>query len=107
MGRKVLSSTNIGKATTAARGLGKVSKESGDVARAKETEESLKKQLAELEARVQAEIDELHAATDPSTEPLKTFEVKPKKTGITVALLTLVWAPYWRTPDGTATPAWE
>lgn len=107
MGRKVLSATNIGKATTAARGLGKISKESGDVARAKETEEALKQQLAELEAEVQAETDELLAATDPSTEPLKTFEVKPKKSGISVVLLTMVWAPYWRTPEGTAKPAWE
>jgi len=106
MGRKVISATNIGKATTAARGLGKVSKESADVARAKETEEALKQQLADLEAKVQAETDELVAATDPSTEPFKTFEVNPKKSGVTVVLLTMVWAPYWRTADGTATPAW-
>jgi hypothetical protein len=106
MGRKVLSSTNIGKATTAARGLGKISKESSDVARAKETEEALKQQLADLEAQVQTETDELVATTDPSTEPLKTFEVKPKKSAVTVVLLTMVWAPYWRTTDGAATPAW-
>jgi hypothetical protein len=106
MGRKVLSATNIGKATTAARGLGRVAKESGDVARAKETEEALKQQLADLEAQIQAETDALTAATDPSTEPLKTFEIKPKKTGVSVVLIALVWAPYWRTADGTATPAW-
>ena len=106
MGRKVLSSTNIGKATTAARGLGKVSKESADVARAKETAEALKQQLADLEAQVQSETDALVATTDPSTETLKSFEIKPKKTGVSVVLLTMVWAPYWRTADGTATPAW-
>ena len=66
----------------------------------------LKQQLADLEAQIQAETDELKAATDPSTEPFKTFEIKPKKTGVSVVLLTMVWAPYWRSADGTAKPAW-
>jgi hypothetical protein len=104
--RRSISATDIGKATTAAKGFGRSIKDAGDVARAKETEEALKQQLADLEEQLKAEIDEVAARTDPTTEELETIEVKAKKSGVGVVLVALGWAPYWRSPDGTATPAW-
>ena len=106
-GRKALSMGTIGRATTAARGVGRAMKDSADVARADDTVESLKAQLAELDAQFSTEVAELEARLDPLTEPLETVTLKPKKTNIEVRLLALCWAPSWRTSDGRSTRAWD
>jgi hypothetical protein len=105
-GRKALSSSNISRATSAVRKAGKIMEESGDVARAGETVESLQKQIASLEAEFEAETAALAEKIDPLTEPLETLSIKPKKTDILVQLVTLAWAPYWQDEQGTLSPAW-
>ena len=50
LGRKAISASTLGRATTAARGMGRVGKESQDVTRATENVTALKAQLSELEA---------------------------------------------------------
>ena len=81
-------------------------KESGDVGRANETVEALSKQLADLEAQFQAEVDSMSVAVDPLTEKLETITLKPKKTDITVRVVFLAWTPEWRDASGSTTPAW-
>jgi hypothetical protein len=105
-GRKTLSAGNISRAGTAARGAGRVYKESQDVARAGETVEAMKQQLADLETQVNEETNQIAASMDASTETLETITLRPKKTDITVRSLVLAWAPYWRTGE-TDTSAWE
>jgi hypothetical protein len=51
-------------------------------------------------------VDKLAAAVDPLTDKLLEVSLKPKKTNITVRLVALVWAPYWRLGQQTAA-AWE
>jgi hypothetical protein len=97
---------SLGRATTAARGVGRAVQQSGDVKRAEETVGALKRQLADLEAQFQADADALAAAGDPMTESLEKVTVKPKKTDISVSLAALVWAPYLVSPSGDATPGW-
>lgn len=60
------------------RGVGRTMKESQDIDRAEETLEVLKNQLAELEARFQAETEEIATRISSQTEPLETFEIGPK-----------------------------
>lgn len=105
-GRKTFSSSNISRATSAVRKAGKIMEESGDVARAGETVESLQKQIASLEAEFEAETAALAEKIDPLTEPLETISIKPKKTDILVQLVTLAWAPYWEDDQGNLSPAW-
>jgi hypothetical protein len=107
MGRKVASAANIGKATTAFRGVGRSMKESTDVARAGETASALQQQQAELEAAFQGEITALESKIDPLTEALDSVAIKPKKTNITAGLVALVWMPHWLASDGTARAAWR
>jgi hypothetical protein len=107
MGRKAASSANVGRAATAARGVNRSTREAGDVARAEENLAAVRQQLAELEAQVQAEVDALAAAHDPSSEPLQSVTVRAKKTQVKVRLVTLAWLPTWLTPSGTSTPAWH
>jgi hypothetical protein len=102
-GRKLLSKTNVASAASAARSMGRIGKESGDVARAQETVEAVTQQLADLEAQIKAETDAIAAKSDPMTENLQVCAIKPKKTNINVRLFTLAWVPY--TSDGQ--PAWQ
>ncbi len=90
-GRKSLSASTLGRATTAVRGVGRASKEAQDVARAKENVGSVQAQMEELDAELQAAIASLDATYHPATEPLETISLKPKRTGIQVQLVALVW----------------
>ncbi|MEQ1870638.1 MAG: DUF87 domain-containing protein [Vicinamibacterales bacterium] len=89
--RKAISATNLGRATTAARGIGRTMKESQDVARAGETVEALQKMKEELEVQIQVELDAITASSDAATEKLESVTVKPKKTNLTPKLVALVW----------------
>ena len=93
-GRKKLSATTIGRATTAARGAGRTMKQAGDVQRAQESAEAVRQQIQALEAELEEELSARAAATDPLTEKLERISVRPKKTDITVRRVALVWRPY-------------
>jgi hypothetical protein len=107
MGRKRMGMSTIGRATTAARGVGRTMKESSDIGRAEETVSAVSQRLADLEAEFNAEVEALGRAYDPQTEQLETVSLKPTKANINVQLLTLVWAPYWQNAQNEAQPAWE
>jgi hypothetical protein len=104
LGRKTVSVGNIGRATTAARGAGRVLKERQDVARAQETVAAVQQAQAALEAELQAELAALEARAEP--ERLETVALRPKKSDVRVRLCALGWTPYWRDPAGTLAPAW-
>jgi hypothetical protein len=107
LGRKSINVSTIGRATTAARGAGRVFKETQDVGRAKETVAAVDEAIVKLDEQFKAEADALGASTDPLTEELETLALKPTRQTIAVRLVTLVWAPYWRDRAGALTPAWE
>jgi hypothetical protein len=96
----------LGRATTAARGVGRAVQQSGDVKRAEETVGALRAQLNDLEAQFQADAAALAAQTDPMTEPLQNVTIKPKKTDISVSLVALAWAPHLVSPTGEIAQAW-
>ncbi len=56
LGRKAVSASTLGRATTAARGMGRIGKESQDVTRATENVSALKAQLGELETAMQTDL---------------------------------------------------
>lgn len=93
-GRKLLSSTNLSKATSAVRGVGRSMQQHGDVGRAKENLEAYQQELEDLNAEFEHESDALAGKIDPMLETFETLRVAPKKTDIDVALLALCWAPY-------------
>jgi hypothetical protein len=107
LGRKVGSTTNIGRATTAARGAGRILKERQDIGRAEATVQAVQQQLSDLNAEFTAEMASLASKADPLTERLESVAVKPKKADISPRLVTLAWLPQWRDPRGKMTPAWQ
>jgi hypothetical protein len=106
VGRKAVSYSSLGRATTAARGASRVMKESQDIQRAKETMATYQQRLQELESSFKSDMDVLAAKTDPLTEELEQISVRPAKKDIDVRLTTLVWLPTWQSPDGKITQAW-
>ena len=79
------------KAGSAARGFGRTLQERQDVARAEENVEALQKQLADLNAELEAEIQSLEARLDPAAEELEVLGLKPRKKDVEVRYLTLAW----------------
>jgi hypothetical protein len=107
LGRKAVSRSSMGRATTAARGASRSMKEAQDIARARENVGALQETLAALEADFQSETEAVRQQFDPELEDLETVVIRPKKKDISVKLVALGWAPHWEAADGEAIPAWE
>lgn len=93
MGRKAVSRTNLNRAGSAMRSVSRASRESQDVKSAEETLALLQQQVADLNAEFDAEVAAHAAGGAAQTEVLEIVAVKPQKTGISVKLLALAWAP--------------
>jgi hypothetical protein len=91
MGRKAVSLSTLGRATTAARGVGRSAKEADDVVRADARVADLQSELAELQAALEADIAAV--AVDASAEALETVAIKPKRGGVNIRLVALAWRP--------------
>ncbi|MFO0968388.1 MAG: DUF87 domain-containing protein [Gemmataceae bacterium] len=106
LGRKTLSVTNLDKATTSVRGVGRSMKEARDVEYAKQSAEVLQSKLADLEQEFKDELDKLTERLDASTLALTQTTIKPKRTNVQARAVALVWLPCWRSADGTMKEAW-
>jgi hypothetical protein len=104
-GSKKVSVGTIGRAGTAARGMGRASKEAADVARAEEGVEVLRARLSDLEREIASEAARIASESDPSRLVLDEVRIAPKKADITVAGVALAWTPVRLTSDGRAAPA--
>jgi hypothetical protein len=107
MGRKRVSMSTLGRATTAVRGAGRSMKEAEDVDRAEDNVAAVAQQLSDLDAEFKTETAASERSIDPQTEALDKVSLKPTKANINVKLLTLAWAPYWHDAQGGIKPAWE
>ncbi len=107
LGRKMVGMSTLGRATTAARGVGRSMKESQDVTRAQETLEVTEQRLADLNEEFRQETQALDQSFDPQKEQLETVTIKPTKANLSVKLLALAWVPYWHDAQDNVTPAWQ
>jgi hypothetical protein len=103
MGRR---GTSIGRATTAARSVGRTAKEQQDVQVASDNLQRVQQQLAELDAQFKQEMSAIEVQYDPANLQLSEVTVAPKKANITVPLIALAWAPFWKLTTGELKPAW-
>jgi hypothetical protein len=104
-GRGKLTSTSISRMGTAARGVGRMQKSSGDVTRAAGTAEQVEARLAALEQEIEAEVGEVESGFDAQQEPLETVTVKPKAGSLQVHVVGLAWMP-WRETAAGRQPGW-
>jgi hypothetical protein len=101
-GRSVASASRVG---TAVRRAGSISRESGDVRRAEETEAQVQAAQAALEAEFQRELAALEGGFDAQAEPLKEIVVRPRAGDIEVRFLGVGWVPYIEDGAGELRPA--
>jgi hypothetical protein len=107
LGRKAVSATSATRFGTAVKSAGRMRKESMDVARARETAEAVKQEIAELDERLRTEIDSLEGTFDPAAEQLEEIMLKPKSTDIALEVFGLTWLPYRKSADGRVTADWK
>jgi len=98
-GRKRVSSTSLGRATTTVQRAGRISKEARDVHRAEERLLDLQSRLDELQGQFDEEIREVQASVDPLSESMETTIISPRKADISVERVALAWEPTWNVPD--------
>jgi len=107
LGRKRMTTSTLGRATTSARGASKILKEKQDVSRAKENLVLLQNQLDEVQKELAQEISNISNEFDRSIEVIEPYIIKPKKTDIVISLFGLAWVPYWMDEMGNFTLAFN
>ncbi len=93
LGRKAVSASTLGRATTAARGYGRVSRASQDVVRAEGEVAALREKRDQIAQALEQELQTITAQWDARDAPLERIVVKPKRGGVSVQLVALVWLP--------------
>lgn len=93
LGKKAASASTLGRATTAARGMSRVGRESADVARAEATLVTLREQRDALGHEAEDAMQAVAAEFTQGEESFEAVLVKPKRGGVSVQLLALVWMP--------------
>ena len=99
LGRKRLSATTASKLGTAMNKAGSARKQVGDVARARQTADKVRADLAALNAALAEEVEALDSGFSAQNESLIEVPIRPKATDIHIPLMALVWLPY-RGDDG-------
>jgi len=84
-------SSSVGAIVSGAKTIGRAYKEGQDVDRAEDSVERLQEQLKDLQAEIEQQVAQIQAGPDPMTEELEIIRIMPKKTNISVKLVSLVW----------------
>lgn len=91
LGRRGGGLGTLGRATTAARGVGRSMKERQQVDRAEETLTADREALAAIEAQAGADLAATAAAADIAPDALDKMAMRPRRGGTTVELVAVVW----------------
>jgi chemotaxis protein histidine kinase CheA len=105
-GRKLASATNVGRASSAAKAAGRVSREKEDIERAEEKLETLQSQLQEMERELQERLEEIRSEVTLDAFEVSEVTVAPRKSDLQVEELVLLWRPYVVDQHGIAHEAW-
>ncbi len=93
LGRKMASSTTIGKAATSMRSASRSARQQADVAHAEESLATLEERRQALEDEVAEELERIRLDADPQQIELETIEIPARKTDIAVEDVVLAWVP--------------
>jgi hypothetical protein len=107
LGRKTVSVGSASRVGSAMRSASRIRKDTMDVARAQERSAAIEAQLADLETRMQTDIEKIEFSFDPQFEELEEISVKAKSTDITLEIYGLAWVPYRKSVDGRLGPDWS
>ncbi len=94
LGKKTISKTNVGKATSAAKAAGKAMQQSGDLGTAQSDLDRALENFTNLEIEFQEEVERLESTLRPDTLALQAIELAPRKADITIEQVVLAWTPW-------------
>jgi hypothetical protein len=92
-GRKLRSTTTLGRATSTMRGAGSAAQQRADVDRAQDDVATLVDRLKSLEHELESELDRIAREHDERAVEVEAVEVAPRKSDIEVETLRLAWSP--------------
>ena len=93
LGRKMASSTTIGRAATSMRSASRAARQQADVAHAEESLSTLEERKQALEEEVAEAIEQVRLDTAPERIVLEEIEIPARKTDIAVDDVVLAWVP--------------
>ena len=99
-GRKLASTTNVTRAASAMKGIGKSVGQRGDIGRAAESVEQVAEKIAKLENECQEEISRLEQQVSADRLALDDIVVPPRKTDLVIGTVALLWTPWYVDSDG-------
>jgi hypothetical protein len=100
LGRRVLSSSNVGRMGTAARSASRIGRESADVERAEGSVEQIDQRIADLDKELESAIAALDMRLDARNIELRKVTIAPRKSDIGVGKVMLLWTPWRIGSDG-------
>jgi hypothetical protein len=103
-GRKTFSATNASKMATSARAATRAADQRGDISRAQQNVEKYLDDKQQLERELEEKVDAIQESLSPERLTLEDYEVKPRKSDISVDEVTLLWLPYL---SGSHEPAFD
>ncbi len=106
-GRKIASKTNVSKAATSMRSVGRARQQHGDIGPAEEKLEDCQQDLKKLEEEFEVELKELEQQYDPMSLEIEELTLAPRKTDMEVVELSVLWMPWFVDSIGIATPGFE
>ncbi len=92
-GRKLGSSSTLGRATTTMRGAGRAAQQKADIDRAEDDVTTLRDQLADLEPEVASELARIAAEHEAAPADLETVVIAPRKSDLAIEQIALAWVP--------------
>ncbi len=103
-GRKVLSRTNIGRASSGARKAGRVARERSDVTRARKSLAQLSAKRKKLSDRIERDLSRVRNVPRPDSWTLEPLALKPRKSEMVVQPVSVLWMPWFVDEQGQAVP---
>lgn len=102
-GRKLTSATQIGKAATAMRGVGRTATKRQAIAEAEDRVEDLQSELTQVEEEMHRELDLVRQRFEAGAVEIEELPIRATKSDITIEAYHLAWAP-WAVSAGGARP---
>jgi DNA repair exonuclease SbcCD ATPase subunit len=96
LGRKRVSTTNVGRAGTAARRASNMRKQVGDVKRAQEKVAKIEQDIEDLKEQFEDDVAAMHDAYNAQTDELDDVIVRAQSSNIQIGSLRLGWRPAFR-----------
>ena len=94
LGNKTLSKTNVSKASTSVKSVGRTAQQHGDIGRAKESVESLQEDYAALEEEFDSAVAEISEKLNVDSLTFEELTLAPKKTDISIKEFGVAWLPW-------------